>query len=130
MLRIRARARSTDGVTAGNCAGIMHFHREALAHTMALIPTTILTGFLGAGKLAGSVIRGLVRSNFCKASDIIAGEPNEDARKSLQGSVGIDVTADNSEVAQQSETLFIGVKPSVVLPVLRDVSSAASGKRR
>jgi pyrroline-5-carboxylate reductase len=91
-------------------------------------PERYRLGFLGAGKLAGSVIRGLVRSNFCKAGEIIAGEPNEQARKSLQETVGIHVTADNAEVADRSEILLIGVKPSVVLPALRNVSAAATNK--
>jgi pyrroline-5-carboxylate reductase len=91
-------------------------------------PTRYRLGFLGAGKLAGSVIRGLVRSNFCAAGEIIAGEPNADARKSLHESVGINVTSENAEVAEFSEILLVGVKPSVVLPVLRGLSSAAAHK--
>jgi pyrroline-5-carboxylate reductase len=91
-------------------------------------PTLYRLGFLGAGKLAGSVIRGLVRSNCCQANEIIAGEPNEEARKSLQESIGINVTAENAEVAEKSEILLIGVKPSVVLPVLRDLSPAVTQK--
>jgi pyrroline-5-carboxylate reductase len=93
------------------------------------LPTRYRLGFLGAGKLAGSIIRGLVRSNFCPANEIIAGEPNADARKSLRESVGINMTADNAEVAEKSEILFVGVKPSVVLPVLRGLSKAATQKQ-
>ena len=37
-------------------------------------------GFIGAGKLAGSVIRGLVRAKFCPPGEIIASEPNEPKR--------------------------------------------------
>jgi pyrroline-5-carboxylate reductase len=85
-------------------------------------------GFIGAGKLAGSVIRGLVRSKFCLPNEIIAGEPNDEARKSLRESVGINVTAENAEVAEHSEILFLGVKPSVVLPALTDLSSTAAHK--
>jgi pyrroline-5-carboxylate reductase len=85
-------------------------------------------GFLGAGKLAGSVIRGLVRSNFCIPSEIIAGEPNEQARSILRNELGINVSAGNSEVVQQAEILFLGVKPSVVLPVLRELGPAAKDK--
>jgi pyrroline-5-carboxylate reductase len=91
-------------------------------------PTRYRLGFLGAGKLAGSVIRGLVRSKICQANEIIAGEPNEESRKSLQESIGINVTAENAEVAERSEILLIGVKPSVVLPVLRGLSPAVTQK--
>ena len=85
-------------------------------------------GFLGAGKLAGSVIRGLIRSNFCAPAEMIAGEPNEQARSILQKEVKITVSAGNTEVAQQAEILFVGVKPSVVLPVLRELGALATDK--
>ena len=85
-------------------------------------------GFLGAGKLAGSVIRGLIRSNFCAPAEIIAGEPNEQARSILQKEVKIAVSAGNTEVAQEAEILFVGVKPSVVLPVLRELGVLATDK--
>jgi pyrroline-5-carboxylate reductase len=41
-------------------------------------------GFIGAGKLAGSVIRGLMRAKFCPPAEIIASEPNEQTRSILQ----------------------------------------------
>lgn len=85
-------------------------------------------GFLGAGKLAGSVIRGLVRSNFCPATQIIAGEPNEQARSVLRGEIGIAVSPGNTEVAEQAEILFVGVKPAIVLPVLRGLGDIAADK--
>ena len=85
-------------------------------------------GFLGAGKLAGSVIRGLIRANFCPADEIIAGEPNEQARSVLQNEIGITVSADNTEVAERADLLFVGVKPSVVLPVLRGIAALTADK--
>jgi pyrroline-5-carboxylate reductase len=88
-----------------------------------------LFGFLGAGKLAGSVIRGLLRAKFCSASDIIAGEPNEQARAALSRELGISVTPENSDVAGQAQTLFVGVKPAVVLPVLRGVDDERASDR-
>lgn len=83
-------------------------------------------GFIGAGKLAGSVIRGLTRANFCPPREIIAGDPDEDARASLKD-LGISVTAENAEVAS-SEVIFIAVKPGVVLPVLRQVAALIQDK--
>src|ERR1035437_9006923 len=85
-------------------------------------------GFLGAGKLAGSVIRGLLRSKFCEAGEIMAGEPNEQTRAGLQNELGISVSAENVEVARQADVLFIGVKPAFVLSVLRDVSAVATDR--
>jgi pyrroline-5-carboxylate reductase len=85
-------------------------------------------GFLGAGKLAGSVIRGLLRAKFCSAKEIIASEPNESLRQALWDELGIAVTTENADAATQADVLFIGVKPAVVLPVLREISSIAANK--
>jgi pyrroline-5-carboxylate reductase len=79
-------------------------------------------GFIGAGKLAGSVIRGLIRAKFCPPGEIIASEPNEQTRAALQRETAVSVTADNQEVAQKSEVIFIGVKPAMVLPVLSELN--------
>ncbi len=90
--------------------------------------TTHQLGFIGAGKLASSVIRGLLLQNFCRREDIIASQPDDELRAALQSEIGITVTADNLEVARCAETILIGVKPSVVLPVLEEISSALTGK--
>jgi pyrroline-5-carboxylate reductase len=85
-------------------------------------------GLIGAGKLAGSVIHGLMRAKFCPPGEIIASEPNEQTRAALQRESGVSVTADNAEVAEKAEVVFIGVKPAMVLPVLRELSDELQNK--
>jgi pyrroline-5-carboxylate reductase len=89
---------------------------------------TYKLGFIGAGKLAGSVIRGLTRAKFCAPSDILAGEPNEQTREQLRAEVGVDITAENAEVAEKSNVIFVGVKPGMVLGVLRDLAPRIEDK--
>ncbi len=78
-------------------------------------------GFIGAGKLAGSVVRGLVRAKFCSPKEIIASEPNEHVRAALRNEVGISVTTENADIAKKAEVIFVGVKPAVVMPVVREL---------
>jgi pyrroline-5-carboxylate reductase len=85
-------------------------------------------GFIGAGKLAGSIIRGLVRAKFCSPKEILASEPNEPARTALRNEAGILVTTENAEVVEKADTIFLGVKPAMVLPVLRDIASVINNK--
>jgi pyrroline-5-carboxylate reductase len=85
-------------------------------------------GFVGAGKLAGSVIRGLIRAKFCSPEEIIASEPNVEARAALQKETAIQLTTENPEVAEKAEVIFIGVKPGLVLPVLRDLAAFIENK--
>src|SRR5438067_11148050 len=79
-------------------------------------------GFVGAGKLAGSVIRRLMRAKFCPPGNIIASEPNDQTRTLLEKETGICLTAENAEVAEKAEVIFVGVKPVVVLPVLSELN--------
>ena len=85
-------------------------------------------GFIGAGKLAGSVVRGLMRAKFCPPGEIIASEPNEQTRAALQKETGVAVAAENEGVAAKAEVIFIGVKPAMVLPVLRELSDKLQNK--
>ena len=85
-------------------------------------------GFIGGGKLAGSVIRGLVRARYCPPAEILVSEPNETTRRILEHELGISGTAENAEVAEQAEVILIGVKPSVVLPVLEALAPALERK--
>lgn len=78
-------------------------------------------GSIGAGKLAGSVIRGLVRTKFCSPGEIVASEPNDQIRETLRDEAGVNVTTENAEVAKHAKVIFIGVKPGSVLPVLREL---------
>ena len=85
-------------------------------------------GFIGAGKLAGSVIRGLMRAKFCPPGEIIASEPNEQTRVTLKKETAVSVTGENADVAEKAELIFIGVKPALVLPVLRELSDKFPNK--
>jgi len=95
------------------------------SQTSSLAPRV---GFIGGGKLAGSVIRGLVRAKYCAPAAILVSEPSEAARRALQNELGISGTAENAEVAKRAGVILIGVKPSVVLPALREVASLIDGK--
>jgi pyrroline-5-carboxylate reductase len=85
-------------------------------------------GFIGAGKLAGSVIRGLLLKNFCTPDAILASEPNVETRGRLENELGISLTTENSEIAAKAEIVFLGVKPQTVLPVLRELGDAIANK--
>lgn len=85
-------------------------------------------GFIGAGKLAGSVIRGLIRAKFCPPDKIIASEPNEQTRATLHRETAVHVTVDNADAAAKAEAIFIAVKPGMVLGVLRDLAPRLENK--
>jgi pyrroline-5-carboxylate reductase len=89
---------------------------------------TYRLGFIGAGKLADSVIRGLLLKNFCTPGAILASEPNVETRNQLARELGISLATDNAELAGKAEIVFLGVKPQMVLPVLRELGGTIANK--
>src|ERR1051326_4434056 len=85
-------------------------------------------GFIGAGKLAGSVIRGLTRAGFCSPQEIVICEPNEQTRNMLVDQTGVSLANNNAELAARVETVLIGVKPGVVLTVIREIAGQLEDK--
>ncbi len=85
-------------------------------------------GFIGAGKLASSVIRGLLLKQVLAPGDIVASEPNAEIRARLKNELGINFTAENAEIAETADSIFVGVKPQVVLPVLRELGDSIADK--
>src|SRR3954470_10781160 len=90
--------------------------------------TSFRLGFIGGGKLAGSVIRGLVRARYCPPGAILVSEPNENTRRVLEHDLGVAGTVQNAEVAKKSEVIFVGVKPAVVVPLLNELAPALERK--
>jgi pyrroline-5-carboxylate reductase len=89
---------------------------------------TYRLGFIGAGKLAGSVIRGLIRAGFCSPNEILIHEPNEQTRTALFDEAEVEAAASNAELATASEVVLIAVKPGVVLNVVREIAEKIGNK--
>ena len=54
---------------------------------------------------------------------MIASEPAADLRSALEKETGVVTTTDNREVCRSAEIIFAGVKPQMVLPVLRELAA-------
>lgn len=85
-------------------------------------PAAIRLGFIGGGKLAGSVIRGLVRARYCPPAGILVSEPHDATRRRLEEELGISGTTENAQVAEKAEIVLLAVKPAIVLPILGEIA--------
>jgi len=85
-------------------------------------------GFVGGGKLAGSVIRGLLLKEFCQPAQILVSEPNAATRAPLQNELGVSIANNNRHLAASAETIFLGVKPQMLLPILREIGGGVAHK--
>ena len=79
-------------------------------------------GFLGAGNMAGALIKGLLHAGAMDAQSIWASDVKGDRLKQLEAAHGIRVTTDNHAMVRAVDTLVIAVKPQVVDKALAAVA--------
>ena len=84
--------------------------------------TNYKIGFIGAGKMAGAIIKGLVKTGFAKTDEIIATQAEVDLIDQKSKELGIKVISDNKILAKNSDTIFIATKPNQVLDSLKEIS--------
>jgi pyrroline-5-carboxylate reductase len=75
-------------------------------------------GFVGAGNMAGALIRGLVHSKAIPPSGIIASDVKDERLQQLHKQYGIRVTMDNHALVREASVVVLSVKPQVVDKVL------------
>jgi pyrroline-5-carboxylate reductase len=75
-------------------------------------------GFLGAGNMAGALIRGLLQAKATDAARIVASDLKPERLKQLAGLHGIRTTTDNHALVRDVDVLVLAVKPQVVDKVL------------
>ena len=77
--------------------------------------------FIGAGKMATAIIKGLLTSGLYKKDDIFASEPNTNIYESISDELGIKIVPENIFVVEKANIIFLSVKPFVVKDVLEEI---------
>jgi pyrroline-5-carboxylate reductase len=75
---------------------------------------TIKIGFIGAGRMAGAMIKGLIEKKVYNIDEIIACAPTEDTRNKISQSYGIDTYKNAAEVAKKADILILAIKPKQI----------------
>ncbi len=82
---------------------------------------------IGGGNLGSAIAEGLLKSKFCKASDIIITKRNTATLKNLEAK-GVKVSSDNADAVKRSEIVILAVKPYQVSEVLNGFKSSLHAK--
>lgn len=85
-------------------------------------------GFLGSGKMASALARGVVQSGTFKGDQIIVSDVHKSAASKLAKAVGGHVAPTNRELAESCDALLLCVKPADSLGALRGACVPAAGK--
>ncbi len=83
--------------------------------------TAVRWGFVGAGKMATALARGLVSAGVAEPGSIVASDPLEAARNDFAAATGGRAVAGNAEVAAGADVLVLAVKPQGLGPVLAEL---------
>ncbi|KAJ4978320.1 hypothetical protein NE237_009100 [Protea cynaroides] len=103
--------------------------QEAVAMATPIPIDTFNLGFIGAGKMAESIAKGVVKSGVLPASRIRTAVHNDASRKEVFSSIGVKVFDTNKEVVEDSNVIIFSVKPQVVKDVVLQLTPVLSKKQ-
>lgn len=82
-------------------------------------------GFIGAGKMAGAIVRGMISSGAVKPCEIICACGNDDTGKNLSEQTGISLAKNIEQLLSSAEIIVAACKPQQ----LAQVAETAAGAR-
>jgi pyrroline-5-carboxylate reductase len=79
---------------------------------------------LGAGKMGGILLQAFLKNNLLLSEQITATVQHPDRAQALSAQFGVEVGIDNLAAARQSHVILLGVKPTQVPDVVREIAPA------
>lgn len=80
-------------------------------------------GFIGAGKMATAIIKGIIDSKFCESKNIFVSDVNTSALETMQKNLKITPMTSNNDVVNNADIVFCAVKPFVLRDVLSGIKN-------
>jgi pyrroline-5-carboxylate reductase len=81
-------------------------------------------GFLGSGKMATALAKGVISAGLVNAAQIRASDPAPAARNAFAKETGARTSDRNLDVVQFAQVLVLAVKPANVAPLLEEIRPA------
>jgi len=78
-------------------------------------------GFIGAGNMAGALIKGLLQSRLYRTKDLWVSDTLPAQLKRIKKEFQVDGCSDNKKLVRDSQTIFLAVKPQVIDEVLMEL---------
>jgi pyrroline-5-carboxylate reductase len=86
-------------------------------------------GLLGAGNMAGALVKGLLETKRCKARDVWASDSEPRQLRRMRRQFGIDAAPDNATLITDSAVIVLAVKPQVMDAVLAEIRPAVTRRQ-
>lgn len=84
-------------------------------------------GFIGAGNMSGAILDGVLKGGLLQADQLWVSNRHENKLERF-ARLGVHTTADNCQVARETELVILGVKPQAFGEVLPQIADQAKGK--
>lgn len=81
-------------------------------------------GFIGLGNMATAMIGGILMKGMAKPEDIMGCSKTPVTMERVKEKYGIEIAADNCEVASASEILFLAVKPQFLSEIIDEIKDS------
>ena len=78
-------------------------------------------GFIGCGKMASAIIKGLINTGFSASSLIKATQIDENGLIEKSKELNIEIILDNKTLVKENNIIFLAVKPNQILSVLEEI---------
>ena len=85
-------------------------------------------GFIGAGNMAGAIVKGLIANGVCKTDDINCLSGTGTTAAALAADTGIHVANSKSELIEQSDIIVLGFKPQHLETISSEEAEKTAGK--
>lgn len=85
-------------------------------------------GIIGAGKIGGALIAGLLRAGVVKKKNLCASDFSAQRRDQVYQTYGIKCFSDNKAVVSRSNIVVVAVEPAHMKTVLEDIQGELAGK--
>lgn len=78
-------------------------------------------GFIGCGNMGSAMVLGILKSGIVCKENIIASCSRESSAERIKNELGINTTLDNKEVCNNSDIIFLAVKPYMYEKVIKEI---------
>ena len=80
-------------------------------------------GFIGCGKMASAIIKGVIDSGFLLREQILASEVDNEFAQNKSKELRIKVLTDNKSLVNEANIVFLAIKPNYVKEVLTEIKN-------
>ena len=86
-------------------------------------------GIIGSGKMAEALLKGVIKAGLYKKKEITVSDIDSERTKDVKSLYGVNITADNKELAESCNVIIFAVKPGNMEVVLNEIKNITSRKK-